>query len=171
MPGSGEVQQVRYHRYLGSAYYQGASGEYPGTREDGRGILEARPILEQLADLPCRHWIWPAVSARNLIRAGSGISSRRTMGNLSSPRDAASSEEYGTRREHEPYLLETGQPGVFAAGNVTGESIKRIASDVGEGPWTSASCTRNWSAAGHASSPQPANRGPENPSFRLSRRR
>jgi Pyridine nucleotide-disulphide oxidoreductase len=34
---------------------------------------------------------------------------------------------------HEPYLLETSLPGVFAAGDVTSGSIKRVASAVGEG--------------------------------------
>ena len=33
----------------------------------------------------------------------------------------------------EPYLLETGLPGVFAAGDVRSGSIKRVASAVGEG--------------------------------------
>jgi thioredoxin reductase (NADPH) len=32
-----------------------------------------------------------------------------------------------------PFLLETSQPGVFAAGDVRADSIKRIASAVGEG--------------------------------------
>jgi thioredoxin reductase (NADPH) len=39
-----------------------------------------------------------------------------------------------TGQEHRnPYLLETSQPGVFAAGDVRAGSIKRIASAVGEG--------------------------------------
>ena len=32
-----------------------------------------------------------------------------------------------------PYLLETSHPGVFAAGDVRAESVKRVASAVGEG--------------------------------------
>jgi thioredoxin reductase (NADPH) len=36
-------------------------------------------------------------------------------------------------RSREPYLLETSLPGVFAAGDVRGGSIKRVASAVGEG--------------------------------------
>jgi thioredoxin reductase (NADPH) len=35
--------------------------------------------------------------------------------------------------ERQPYLLETSVPGVFAAGDVRSESIKRVASSVGEG--------------------------------------
>jgi thioredoxin reductase (NADPH) len=37
------------------------------------------------------------------------------------------------RAKREPFLLETSQPGVFAAGDVRSGSIKRVASAVGEG--------------------------------------
>ena len=33
----------------------------------------------------------------------------------------------------QPYLLETSLPGVFAVGDVRGDSVKRVASAVGEG--------------------------------------
>jgi thioredoxin reductase (NADPH) len=36
-------------------------------------------------------------------------------------------------RQHDPYLLETGAPGVFAAGDVRSGSVKRAAAAVGEG--------------------------------------
>ncbi|HXQ56392.1 MAG TPA: fused response regulator/thioredoxin-disulfide reductase, partial [Actinomycetes bacterium] len=35
--------------------------------------------------------------------------------------------------KREPYLLETSVPGVFVAGDVRAESVKRVASAVGEG--------------------------------------
>jgi thioredoxin reductase (NADPH) len=35
--------------------------------------------------------------------------------------------------ERQPYFLETSAPGVFAAGDVRGQSVKRVASAVGEG--------------------------------------
>ncbi len=35
--------------------------------------------------------------------------------------------------ERQPYFLETGVPGIFAAGDVRGQSVKRVASAVGEG--------------------------------------
>ena len=35
--------------------------------------------------------------------------------------------------DRQPYLLETSQPGVFAAGDVRSNSVKRVASAVGEG--------------------------------------
>ena len=36
----------------------------------------------------------------------------------------------------QPFLLETSQPGIFAAGDVRFDSIKRVASAVGEGSMT-----------------------------------
>jgi thioredoxin reductase (NADPH) len=36
-------------------------------------------------------------------------------------------------RERQPYFLETSVPGVFAAGDVRNQSVKRVASAVGEG--------------------------------------
>ena len=39
----------------------------------------------------------------------------------------------GWSLNRQPYLLETSLPGVFAAGDVRGGSIKRVASEVGEG--------------------------------------
>ena len=38
-----------------------------------------------------------------------------------------------TGQEHDPYLLETSAPGVFAAGDVRSGSVKRAAAAVGEG--------------------------------------
>jgi thioredoxin reductase (NADPH) len=35
--------------------------------------------------------------------------------------------------ERDPYLLESSMPGVFVAGDVRAESVKRVASAVGEG--------------------------------------
>ena len=37
------------------------------------------------------------------------------------------------RRRRQPMMLETSQPGVFAAGDVRSGSVKRVASAVGEG--------------------------------------
>ena len=36
-------------------------------------------------------------------------------------------------RERQPYYLETSVPGIFAAGDVRSQSVKRVASAVGEG--------------------------------------
>ena len=35
--------------------------------------------------------------------------------------------------DRDPYLLETSMPGVFVAGDVRAQSVKRVASAVGEG--------------------------------------
>ena len=43
------------------------------------------------------------------------------------------SEFVGSGRNRQPYLFETGLPGVFAVGDVRSGSIKRVASAVGEG--------------------------------------
>jgi len=39
----------------------------------------------------------------------------------------------GWKLDRDPFLLETGIPGVFAAGDVRHGSVKRVASGVGEG--------------------------------------
>ena len=39
----------------------------------------------------------------------------------------------GWTLERDPYLLETSVPGIFAAGDVRHQSVKRVASAVGEG--------------------------------------
>jgi len=39
----------------------------------------------------------------------------------------------GWRLERDPYHLETSVPGLFVAGDVRAESVKRVASAVGEG--------------------------------------
>jgi thioredoxin reductase (NADPH) len=50
--------------------------------------------------------------------------------------DLTREELAGWRLPRHPYLLETSIPGVFAAGDVRSESVKRIASAVGEGSIT-----------------------------------
>ena len=42
-------------------------------------------------------------------------------------------EPPGWALERDPYHLETSMPGVFAAGDVRAESVKRVASAVGDG--------------------------------------
>ncbi len=39
----------------------------------------------------------------------------------------------GWSAQRDPYLLETSVPGVFVAGDVRSQSVKRVASAVGEG--------------------------------------
>ena len=60
------------------------------------------------------------LDSKGFIKTGSDLS----------PEDL-SAEGWPLTRQ--PYLLETSLPGVFAAGDVRGGSIKRVASEVGEG--------------------------------------
>jgi thioredoxin reductase (NADPH) len=87
-----------------------------------RRTLKARELFVFIGVEPCTGWLGDqlALDDRGFILTG---------------RDAASSAGNGTRGKdgHEPYLLETSQPGVFAAGDVRSGSIKRVASAVGEG--------------------------------------
>ena len=46
---------------------------------------------------------------------------------------SAGGAEHGWPLSREPFLLETNQPGIFAAGDVRQSSVKRVASGVGEG--------------------------------------
>ena len=74
-------------------------------------------------------------SAQNLEPSGSSVSSRVTRGFvLTGPdllRDGERPRGWGLDRD--PYYLEASVPGVFAAGDVRANSIKRVASAVGEG--------------------------------------
>jgi thioredoxin reductase (NADPH) len=55
-----------------------------------------------------------ALDAKGFIKTGAGV-------------------QNGWPRERVPYLLETSLPGVFAVGDIRAESVKRVASAVGEG--------------------------------------
>ena len=52
----------------------------------------------------------------------------------------------GWRLDRDPYFLESSVPGVFAAGDVRANSVKRVASAVGEGAMAISSFTAIWSA-------------------------
>jgi thioredoxin reductase (NADPH) len=56
---------------------------------------------------------------------------RDTKGFVRTGTALAQSSQWTARRQ--PFLLETSRPGVFAAGDVRSDSIKRVASAVGEG--------------------------------------
>jgi thioredoxin reductase (NADPH) len=60
---------------------------------------------------------------------------RDPRGFLLTGRDAMQHPEFGTvwKMAREPFLLETAQPGVFAAGDVRATAMNRVASAVGEG--------------------------------------
>jgi thioredoxin reductase (NADPH) len=87
-----------------------------------RRRLEARDLFVFIGAEPHTRWLGDelALDDRGYILTG---------------RDAARPTGNGALQElgHEPYLLETSWPGVFAAGDVRSGSIKRVASAVGEG--------------------------------------
>ena len=61
-----------------------------------------------------------------------GVTARDDRGFLlTGPHDVGAAQ--GWPLDRDPYLLESSMPGVFAAGDVRGRSVKRIASAVGEG--------------------------------------
>ena len=75
-------------------------------------------------------------SAQNLEQSGSRASSRVTRGaSCSRVRIffATGKRPRGWNLDRDPYYLEASVPGVFAAGDVRANSIKRVASAVGEG--------------------------------------
>ena len=92
------------------------------NRTGERCRLEARKLFVFIGAEPYTRWLGDqlALDDRGFILTG---------------RDAAPCAGDDTPQEigHEPYLLETSRPGVFAAGDVRSGSIKRVASAVGEG--------------------------------------
>ena len=92
------------------------------NRSGERRRLEARKLFVFIGAEPYTRWLGDqlALDDRGFIRTG---------------RDAAPGAGDDTPQKigHEPYLLETNWPGVFAAGDVRSGSIKRVASAVGEG--------------------------------------
>jgi len=60
------------------------------------------------------------LDAKGFIKTGSDLSPEKLRA-------------VGWSLKREPYLLETSLPGIFAAGDVRGGSIKRVAAAVGEG--------------------------------------
>jgi len=63
-----------------------------------------------------------------------GILERDERGFIYTGADLKKSESFrGWNRDRDPFLLETSVPGIFAAGDVRHNSVKRVASGVGEG--------------------------------------
>jgi thioredoxin reductase (NADPH) len=81
-----------------------------------------RHVFVMTGAAPNTGWLDGCVvlDAKGFIKTGPALS----------PEDLSAAHWLPARR---PYLLETSLPGVFAVGDVRGESIKRVASAVGEG--------------------------------------
>jgi thioredoxin reductase (NADPH) len=81
-----------------------------------------RHVFVMTGAAPNTGWLDGCVvlDAKGFIKTGADLS----------PEDLSAAHWLLARR---PYLLETSLPGVFAVGDVRSESIKRVASAVGEG--------------------------------------
>jgi thioredoxin reductase (NADPH) len=89
-----------------------------GTEEE----VETTWLFVFIGAAPCTDWL-----GKEVLRDGNGFV-------LTGPdlvRDGQLPAEWPLERQ--PYFLETSVPGVFAAGDVRGQSVKRVASAVGEG--------------------------------------
>ena len=84
----------------------------------------------------CRPATSSCSSAPRRGRSGSTAWSSVTRGDSCSPVPTCScggSRPRGWELDRDPYYLEASVPGVFAAGDVRANSVKRVASAVGEG--------------------------------------
>jgi thioredoxin reductase (NADPH) len=93
------------------------------NRSGARRTLEARALFVFVGAEANTGWLRGAVELdeRGFVLTGGGLSRSVLEGDA------------WQELSREPYLLETGLPGVFAAGDVRSGSIKRVASAVGEG--------------------------------------
>ena len=84
---------------------------------------EIRHVFMMIGAVPNTTWLEGCVALddKGFVRAGSELSEEE-LGAFGWPTRARS-----------PYPLETSRPGIFAAGDVRSESVKRVASAVGEG--------------------------------------
>ncbi|MBX9603510.1 MAG: FAD-dependent oxidoreductase [Bryobacteraceae bacterium] len=91
---------------------------------DGSGCeVAASALFVFIGAVPCTEWLRGVLPLDNhgFVLAGPDL-----------PRDGGARPK-GWPLDREPYLLETGLPGVFVAGDTRFGSIKRVASSVGEG--------------------------------------
>ncbi|MFI6519260.1 FAD-dependent oxidoreductase [Spirillospora sp. NPDC050679] len=79
------------------------------------------------------HWLFVFIGAEPRTDWLEGVVERDAHGYLLTGPDLRPAERDGPRPARAPYFLETSLPGVFAAGDVRADSIKRVASAVGDG--------------------------------------
>jgi thioredoxin reductase (NADPH) len=93
------------------------------NRSDGsQEVVEAGHLFVFIGAAPLTDWLPPAL-VRD--RAGFVVTGPDLVVDGKRPR--------GWDLDRDPYLLESSIPGVFAAGDVRAQSVKRVASAVGEG--------------------------------------
>jgi thioredoxin reductase (NADPH) len=113
-PGVEVLREAEVREPIGGDALEGVVVEYLPSGE--RRQLDVRALFVFIGAAPCTGWLAGAVA---LDRRGYV---------LTGPDAAPAAAHDGA-----PRLLETSEPGVLAAGDVRGSSIKRVASAVGEG--------------------------------------
>ena len=95
-----------------------ASIELLDSKTGTRRTLETPAVFSFIGATPRTEWLPPEIEtdAKGFVLTGAAL---------------ASSPHWTAKRQ--PFLLETSRRGVFAAGDVRAESVKRVASAVGEG--------------------------------------
>jgi thioredoxin reductase (NADPH) len=93
--------------------------ELENTRTGERQVVRTPAVFSMIGALPCTEWLPPEIERDNkgFIKTGNAVA------------DAAAWRE----AKRKPASLETSLPGIFAAGDVRSESVKRCAAAVGEG--------------------------------------
>ncbi|ODU24426.1 MAG: hypothetical protein ABS80_12545 [Pseudonocardia sp. SCN 72-51] len=105
---------------------------------EGDGHLERLRLrdrtsgAEEVVDAP---WLFVFIGAAPRTDWLDGLVARDRAGFVLAGPDLMSggSRPAGWPLDRDPYLLETSQPGVFVAGDARAESVKRVASAVGDG--------------------------------------
>ena len=105
------VRRMRGDGHLGSV-------EILNNKTGQERTVETPAVFEFIGAIPRTDWLPTEIErdAKGFVRTGAAL---------------AQSRHWTSRRQ--PFLLETSRPGVFAAGDVRADSIKRVASAVGEG--------------------------------------
>jgi thioredoxin reductase (NADPH) len=103
-------------RLLGDGHLTGV--EILDSKTGERRVMETPAVFSFIGAAPRTEWLPSEVErdAKGFIKTG---------------KDAGESKSWNLPRQ--PFLLETTQPGVFAAGDARSGSVKRVASAVGEG--------------------------------------
>ncbi|MGH9847720.1 MAG: NAD(P)/FAD-dependent oxidoreductase, partial [Blastocatellia bacterium] len=105
------IKRMRGNGYLSSI-------DIANSKTGEERTMEAVAVFSFIGAMPRTDWLPAEIErdAKGFIRTGAAL---------------AQSAHWTSRRQ--PFLLETSRAGVFAAGDVRSESIKRVASAVGEG--------------------------------------
>ena len=93
--------------------------EVTSTQDPSKQKIEVAGVFIFIGAIPCTDWMPDniATDEKGFIKTGTQLTGI-------------------VERDYQPFLLETSQPGIFAAGDVRQGSIKRVASAVGEGSMT-----------------------------------